>query len=266
MKKIIVLLASVAISILLLEGFLYFVDPWGAVEHYKSLNRVYALLQGNPYTVKPGSHVITSRWSIDIDENGRRVVRNTNPAATRSLAFLGDSVVFGFGSDVNFVDLIAQKCPQVRMINAGQVGYGIIDIYRARHMVDADRYVYLITDNDAEDSWGNGWGVADLSAIRIYVEVWKSLTASPAAAASSASNGYNYEAYVRIFIDLARRMDALIIGFEGDALPQALVRNGVNVVVIPKYKKGISRSDPHPNAESHQYLADQILPLLTECH
>ena len=104
------------------------------------------------YNVRSGTHVLSS-FTFTLLPDRTRAVPATNPSASRTLVFVGDSVTFGYGVDdaQTWVNLVARQRPDWHVVNAGVSGYNSTNVRRnVEQDRTADALVYLIVNNDAE--------------------------------------------------------------------------------------------------------------------
>jgi hypothetical protein len=65
--------------------------------------------------------------------------------------------------------------------------------------------------------------------------------------------------YLRDVTEMGTHKNGLIVGYDNTLTP---ITPGA--VKIAAYTTRNSISDPHPNAEGHRFIADQLLPLIRE--
>jgi hypothetical protein len=97
-------------------------------------------------------------WRIVTDDRGFREVAAWRTDATRRLLVLGDSLAFGEGTNIEhrFDSLVAERHPDLSVINAGTMGYGTFQqIVLARPFFDdlqaGDTLLLLTCSNDFID-------------------------------------------------------------------------------------------------------------------
>lgn len=146
--------ALVLFTLGLIELLLRTVDPWG-LYYFQDLEMIgNTIFQPDPvrgYLIPDGDYTFT-RWQARLQEGGR-VVPDTTPVATCTIAILGDSVAFGYGvSDVQtWTNALARDLPDVRLINLGVPRYNSTNVLGTwRAYPDADAYLYVIISNDLE--------------------------------------------------------------------------------------------------------------------
>jgi lysophospholipase L1-like esterase len=213
------------------------------------------------WTYDPGTYQLSSSVVTMLDD-GTRLVPDTNLNADTTLVVLGDSVAFGYGvsDDEAFANDLARELPDVHVINAAMTTFNSANVLRQLEQYpDADYFVWLIVKNDADPEFAPPFGEAlpDLSWTALY-GVYLPLFLSE-----------RDDTYVHPLRDMDRYMReataitsdprVLAVGFDNVLTPIT-----PNAVQIEKYTTVNSFGDPHPNAEGHQFLADEILPLIRE--
>ena len=247
--------------ILVVVGFellLRLVDPWGALAYFGDigvLNRSY--IRPENRHLLPADTYEFNDWTATILDDYTRLVSATSPQAC-SIAFVGDSVTFGMGvdDDDTWVNLLAAELPDIQFKNAGLPGYNSEDVIDTIASLDADGYVYLIVNNDAdprlvitqERKRGSAWNT--------YIYMFEKRTSGLADATEIV-----VEQGVRRFdLDIAHLHamdDVMMVGFENESL-------GADVTSIPLYTSSISQSDPHADVDGNKQIAAHMLPLVQD--
>lgn len=251
MKRLgMILLSSLLIALLGVEGALRLFDPWGLTRMIDDLNRLNTLLRPLPsggYGLQPGTHHMAG-WTLTVLPDGTRWIPD-NHEASCTVAIVGDSVAMGWGVDdaQTWVNQIARQVPAVHLIDAGIVGYNIQDVYET--LPPADAYLYLLIDNDDQPRLSFFGARTTYSlALQAYLDfiTW---------AHEPPGNAVFFATYLD-------RLEAIphlhIIAFSGERLAQNLPQTNM----IPPYTSRISRADPHPNTTGNQEIAAAILPIV----
>lgn len=98
-----------------LWGLLRIFDPLGVLRYYNDLSRLFAdyVVSERGYSMYPGLHQY-SNWTALIERNGNRHVPDGKNAACE-IAFVGDSVTFGFGVQCHVAASHASTCSIMAM-------------------------------------------------------------------------------------------------------------------------------------------------------
>ncbi len=257
MKAIRNLLILIIITFILLEAGLYTLDPLGLVTYLHSQEMImeHTVPAHSGYAFTSGEHD-AKNYTFTILDDGSRLVPDTNESDC-TLAAIGDSLTFGMGvNDADtWVNNLAIAYPDVHFINAGRPAYSIGNITRLVDEFNADGYIYLIISNDA----GGGIEYSDRVpnyqlASRLYWVYW----ALPylERIGVEAPQEPVYDTYYSEFvhgIESLRQKPISMFSF-GDALGHLAEAN-----IIPSYTQSISAADYHPNAASHQEIAESMM-------
>lgn len=256
MKLVFRIMFVIGLSLLLLEGIFRFVDPFGYHRYFTDLRLfVENLVDDDEMGIMPlpGQYQF-SNWILTIREDGRRVVADTS-SADCTLAFMGDSVTFGWGSDdtVNFVNRYAAEHDNVFVTNGAMNGYNIDQIADRFEAIEADAYVYLVTYNDDKPPYGIN-PISQVSALYLYMA--QRLIFVP----------YQDQPIIDGFTEslnqLVSRDDTLVIGFDGHLLTEDVVDAGG--VAVEPYTSRLSQADEHPDALGHEQIYEVIRPLVEQ--
>ena len=260
-RAIIALLFGVILSLLFLEFLLSF-DPLG-FRHFRDQRILMQHLRPTPagWTYDPGVYKLSTSTVTMLDD-GTRLVPDTNVNADKTLVVVGDSVAFGYGvsDDQTFSNDIARELPNIHVINAAITTFNSSNVLRqVEQYPDADYIVWLIIKNDADPEFAPPFHqpLPDFSWTALYA-IYLPLFLTE-----------KDESYVHPLRDLNRYLNeatqitsdprVLAVGYDNVLTPIT-----PNAVHIEKYTTVNSFGDPHPNAEGHQFLADEILPLIRE--
>lgn len=261
-RRLIALLFGLAAALLLLEGLLS-LDPVGLryIRDYVALTDE-AIPAPAGYTYAPGEYRL-SRSLVTMRADGTRLVPASGPDdAPGPLVFVGDSVTFGLGvsDDETFVNLIAQRYPGRRVINAGIPAYNIVNIRAAIAKQPPDaQIVYLISDNDAdplfEPPFGPGASVPYVPWTALYIRFLPVvLQATDPNFGNPATDLAMFEREVAA---VAADPRVTLVGYDSGLTPLA-----PGAYAIAGFSTRLSFADKHPDANGHRELAEQIAPLI----
>jgi lysophospholipase L1-like esterase len=262
-RALIALLFGILVSILMLEGLLSF-DPFG-FSQFRDQKVLFEHIRPAPagWTYDPGVYQLPySKTTVTMLDDGTRLVPHTNVNAAKTLVILGDSVAFGYqvSDDQTFADDLARALPDVHVINAAITTFNSANVLRQlQQYPDADYFLWMIVRNDADPEYlpPFHFQVPDYSWIALHL-IYLPIVL-----------GDHIDSYVHPLRDMNRYLReaaeitadprVLAVGFDNVLTPIT-----PNAVQIPIYTTPNSRSDSHPNPQGHQFLADEILPLLQE--
>lgn len=258
---VIALLSSTLITLLLIEGGLKLLDPWGVDRYLSDMVRYFSSVQAaeqRGYVLAPGQYRF-SNWQADILPDTTRRVPDTHAAATCTLALVGDSVTFAHGvSDGDtWANQLARYMSDVRIVNAGVDGYNTLDALHTIRAIPAQAYVYLLTGNDhdaptdwrrvKDDSLQNRRG--PLVSAYLYF-----------ATSVEAGSGIDASFYPSLAA-LNAIPNVVIVGFNHIDEYAILRQRYPRMRWIPLYHYYNSRADFHPNPAGNREVAAAILPL-----
>lgn len=261
-RRLILYILCVLVFIPLAVDFLlWHLDPIGIRRYFSDYEALSALslpaLDGLRFAA--GVHRF-SMYTVAIGKDGLRVVSG-NQGGECIIAFVGDSVTFGMGSDVSYVDWLAPDIPST-VINGGIPGYSAGNVAKELDMIPADGYVWLIIQNDDEPParWTRPTGGSMPSATTLYLGwLFPGTYALPER---------NEQRFVEMAAPVLSRDDVLAFVFDHQALTDVVRREFTDVIVIPHYSGHVSRFDVHPNAAGHRQIADamrtRVLEFVTE--
>ncbi|MGB1288524.1 MAG: hypothetical protein ACPG7F_18460 [Aggregatilineales bacterium] len=279
-RTILIGLISVLVSVVSTELFLTVIDPWGVRTYFHEIEHIQQLytLTERGYVLPSGVHDFKN-WSVTInDANMRYIPANTPPdEATCQVAFVGDSVTFGYGvNDADmWVNLIARDFPQIHFLNTGVPGYNSVNVRHAIENIPADGYLYLLIENDAEPDLSIKEEAEVTSAIRYYLHVLRETqrqTTEQTAMAAVDTDITITDAGLRTLItnfetavQAIFAMDNVIaFGFDDNAPTQYIAARYDDLILIPPFSESISVVDPHPTVASNREVAAAILPYLPD--
>jgi hypothetical protein len=226
------------------------------------------------YRLAPGTYDM-HEWQITINPDGMRNTPDSGQGCR--VVFYGDSVTFGWGvqDQETFANQLAQDWPNVEIINTGVTGYNSHQVYNAVETVPADVGVYLIINNDAEESlqlgghtpkdthqeyMGFGMVHGNIPATRIYFfYVLRSLILRTIAIPSAPRMDM-----ARYADDLAAidQQDVLLFAFDTELGRWTSDHYPVNI--LERYTTTVSMADAHPDAAGHKVIADQMRAPITD--
>lgn len=235
-------------------------DPLGAIRLDTDLRRLFSGYVASPraYALYPGEYQFTN-WAAHIGKDHNRSVPDSK-ASDCTIAFLGDSVTFGFG--VNDADTFANQIAQqldARIINTALLGYNSVNVRLTIADTPADGYVYVVISNDDEPT-----------------HAWVNRHPTPLDLGSPDVFGVHYNGLILRFGDVQHdrarfladldamrsRGNVLFVSFEAASgwyaqLPPDVIR-------IPFWTRAVSFIDGHPNAEGHAEIAAALMPYVSE--
>lgn len=227
-----------------LDSLFWRVDPAGKVrylwDYYHLQQHAIPVPHGLVYI--PGTYAL-NLYTVKIDENGFRAVQGSK-SGDCTIAFIGDSLTFGIGSDTTFADLLAPDIP-ARVINAGIPGYNIDNIVRVPDSVPADGYVWLSFFNDGDAPLV--WSIPDTPpppALKLYFDYY-----FPAGSGAAP----NADHFRQAGAALMSRGDVLIFAFEDMPLSDIVAEHDGHL--IPYYTSMASTFDGHPDETGHTQIA-----------
>ncbi len=256
-RGLLVTLVSLVVLELLLEAFLWFVDPLGIATYVADLSNLVTIANAEGYTLAPGVQPMRY-WSFTIDADGNRVMPPSSGDCV--IRFVGDSVTFGqsVDDDQPFPYLIARATPNVQFVNAAKIAYNIGNIrYSVEHHA-ADGYIYTLSDNDQGLSWSrpeSEYGQPrelppHFSAFRYYLAAFQERGAPPV---------NDWDGFWRDLAALNARDDVLIFVVSSPLADQVAERYPeLHVIPVWSPQQQVSWIDGHPNAAGHEYLKTQM--------
>lgn len=270
-RRSIALLFGVLAAILAAEVLLGWFDPLGFA-YYRDQMTLASLIvpDSRGYNFRSGTHALAEFTFTLLSDGayaGTRAVPDTNPSAVKTLVFVGDSVTFGYGvSDAQaWVNLIARQRRDLHVVNAGVSGYNATNVRRSIDQYpDAEGFVYLIVNNDAEPE-----NLPDLSPSPPDSISWLALYLTylpeylhPVGASELIARGD-----VARYFDDIRQIEATagsrvrLVAFD-DAFGRMTADVFPDVTLIERGTDRVSPADGHPGVRGNQEIAVQMLPLL----
>lgn len=246
--RIIAGLLSFFVFLWLFDFILWKVDPAGLMTLYYDRYdlQTHALPSPDGQRYIPGVYRLRTYTAV-IGLDGFRAVPESRGGPCR-IAFVGDSVTFGMGTEKSFVDFLAPDI-DATVINAGNPAYNIENVREEMDAVDADGYIYLIFYNDdlPRVTWGIPAGHIPY-ALPAYVEYWNSDGWLPP----------NLPMFRRNLAPIVARDDVLAFSFDGVPLSDTVKAEFPAVKLITMYQENVSHVDGHPNLKSTKLIADEM--------
>jgi hypothetical protein len=205
------------------------------------------------YSLPAGVHDTPFGW-VTVHPDGTRWTGSGVTDCT--VAIVGDSVAFGLSvaDEDTFAAHLARLLPGVTIINTARVGYDSLNLSRLVQTYHADVYLYLVTDNDDGPMLGVREPGQLGSGIRTY-GYWL----RGALADNMRGDPLVYGRALRVM----SLYPVTLVAFDGDRVGQLAARS-VDVQWIEPHNNPISFADPHPNAEGHRAIANNLLPIVMD--
>jgi len=266
-KRIIGILTAVLGSIFLLDGLLLWTDPLGAVAY--SHSTVSFIMNTVPdetgYRLNAGEHYF-HYYTMTIDEDGYRVVPDTDHDADCTIAMIGDSVTMGIGVDdaETWVNLVARDIPDVRLINTARSDYAVQDVYQLMQTTPADGYIWLMIENDVVDEYVFRSLIPNqnpyLPATRLYLERLRSRLSfgNVREVDAEGQRSTDFDNYWDFSDRILSNDNVFGFAFETGAVSRETAERYDNVVSIPHFGESISTIDFHPSVVGHQNIANSV--------
>ncbi len=257
-------------SILSTEALLSLLDPLGFA-YFRDQMVLSSLMipSTSGYNFSSGTHAL-SVFTFRLLPDGTRAVPDTNRTADKVLVFVGDSVTFGYGVNdaQTWVNLIARERPDLHVINAGVSGYNSTNVRRSIDpFPDADAFVYLIINNDAEPEKRPDFAHSKPSAPEMGSWLALYLGNLPEYLHPINSDDLIARGEIERYLDDLRQIRASaggrlrLVAFD-DGFGRMTASVFSDVVLIERGTDRVSAADGHPGVRGNEALADQILPLL----
>jgi hypothetical protein len=214
------------------------------------------------YSPLPGVHDF-SNWRATINEDRTRYTPDTNTASPYTVAFIGDSVTFGFGvNDAEvWVNRLAAALPDWHVINTGVSGFNSVQALRSIDVYPADAYVWLTIENDIE---GIGERIDTRGLYPTYLSIFirRLRFQDPPTVPDDAHYQTSQTRYLEDVRGALKR-GVLVLVF-ADTHGQWLKEQVPDVVTIPRFTERISAADGHANVVGNQQIADAAHDIITE--
>lgn len=258
-------LLVVAITLGMAEIALRIVDPWG-LRYFDDVEKMSReMFEPDDqliYRMKDGAYQY-SYWQTQIADH-RRVTPATNPDAGCTLAFLGDSVTFGYGvnDDQTWVNGVAADLPDVHVLNYGVPRYSSTNVLLTRRTFpDHPAYIYTIFNNDSEPSYDPR---QDMALTSRNDRPWLVLYMQMAIRRSTPSAPIDSTRFFSEVDDLLAEGRVYLVAFEHDVLTDLVVEHGYDVHIVPFPPHPISVSDFHLNSQGNAELAASLSPFVKD--
>lgn len=264
-RRLLTVLAWLALTPLLVEGGLRLIDPWGVGRYFGDLHTLERQFVRDEHTVYmlPAGHYTFTTWSATELPGSLRLVPDDRGGPCRVL-LIGDSVTWGLG--VGDAETWANHLagPDVTILNAAQVGYNS-DAIRALpvRFVAADVVIYLVIPNDVSKTVSLNDPAMQLdpstySYVRLY------LVAASLGSLSLAPKDIKGD-WMRFYADLdALATDTRVTFVAFDDAFAHLIAGRYPVHLIPWYQARLSHADAHPSAAGHAEIAAAMLPIVRQ--
>lgn len=251
--KLIYILSVIAFTLLGLDALLWHID-WLGIRRYAD---DFITLQAHSIPALDGIRYLPvpydlEMYTLTIGLDGLRVVPNTRFSRCR-IAFIGDSVTFGMGASETFVNLLAQDM-KAMVINAGLPGYNVENIALELQTIQADGYIWLIIQNDAEP-----------------MATYQQYEPLPPATALYLINLYPRSEripdtdYLFTYADtIFAHENLLAFIFADERLTERMTERYPQIIVLPQYTGKVSRFDRHPNNAGMAEIAAAMLSYIIE--
>lgn len=252
-RRILYIIAAFIGILLLLDALLWWIDPYGIVTLWKDagamVDTAHAAPDGWRYT--PGVHEFIT-YSVVIDTDGFRAVPESNQGDCQ-IAVLGDSVAYGMGSSVSFVNLLAPDIP-AQVVNRALPGYSAANILALLDTLDADGYVWLIIQNDDEpfSTFAPHYHPLQPALVEYF-----SFRAQPVPTPRPIAW------FTQPADQIMARGDVLSFAFAGAYLTE-VAHERYGTTIIPPYTSFVSGVDYHPDPEGHRQIANAMRPYIVD--
>jgi len=262
-KYSLIILVDFFLVVLAIDFLLNWLDPIGAIklQHtINAMNRVSVPHEDWGYVFTPGMHDLHS-YTATINPDYSRYVPATEEGRPCQIAFVGDSLTFGWGvnDDETWVNILASELPDVSAKLIAFPGWNAPNVINVLSMVEADGFIWLLFEND-----NGGMKTYNERMTRIdtrpAVDVYYRILYVPLGELT-APDADQQDSFLEL-IDTARvRDDVLTLNFEDDPLAQPWTQS------VPRFtltENRISLLDGHPNADGNIEIADAIRPYARE--
>lgn len=254
------LLIALIIIPALIEVGLYAVNPAGFVQYQDDfrafLDTAITTDQTTDYALLPGRHFFAD-WIMTVNTDGTRWVPASNIEAEKEIAFIGDSVTMGWGVDDydTWVNLVARTLPDWRIVNAGVARFNSRNVRLTLRAVNADVYIYYITDNDHEK---NAPGID-------YTPRWQPLTLRYLRYIFRARKAATEPDYKRFDADITEIAGANVffVG-HGELFNRVAARYPSRAFWLERWTSNISAVDGHADKAGNQEIAEQMIEVVRE--
>lgn len=259
-QNLILLLASFLIAVAGIEIYLWHADPYGLRLYLMDFRALTSHRTSHPTGTQyhVGHHELGG-YSFTALPDGLRLVPDTGRSECIITA-IGDSVTFGMGVDDHetWVNLLAQRYPDVQFLNAGRPTYSVSNVLASYNYYDeSDAFIYIVIDDDDGEFLRHQYNSPPphIFAIQIYMYFWVYPAKSP----------FNMDNFMKDFVPLLQKDNILIIDFELDRLVLGdFADQYPSLRPVPMYTQVISRADPHPTPAGHIEIADNLEALVGE--
>lgn len=264
-RKLIGCLFGFILTFCLIEGLLRTFDPL-RIELVRSDWHEIAPVPGEQgiLVIDPGVYRLTEN-TVTIGADGFRVLPDTNLDAACTIAFIGDSVTFGWGVDDHevFANRIAREFPNVRFINASAPGSDNLQLLWMMEHTAANGYIHLIYENDARDiALKNTAPRVQITAADrlLYTRWYIKRLYSVYSRAPEVINTADFFAA----LDGMRDYNVLFFAQRSNPLIDRITERYPEVVVLDWTWRQLNWADSHPDPAGHEAGARLMLPYVRE--
>ena len=267
----------VGFMLLMLELLLFAFDPWG-MRYFNDLetigNDIFTPDDQRGYIMPDGEYEL-SHWQATIDDGARALPTTATPAATCTLAILGDSVAFGYGVDDADVWLahLAEAFPAVRFVNYAVPRYNSTNVLQTLQTYPtADAYLYLVVNNDVvpaidpatQQFAGSGAGLPWLVRYTNFALFRGGGTGYTPADDPDARlpEDANTRRFFRELETITADERVYLAAFANEALTNTIRDRGYDLTTLSYPPHRISVSDYHLNETGNRELAAQLQDLI----
>jgi hypothetical protein len=258
-KRLALIVASLIFTLLLIDAFLRYIDPWNVVRFASELAPLaesYVKDDLRGYILPPGKYDLGS-WSATITDQKTRLVPDTNTQAQCTITIVGDSVAFGHGvnDQDTWVNVLARQMPTVHLLNTGIDSYNIENIENTiLAFPNVDGYLYALVDNDNVVQMPIGQKRTNASAIELY---WRIITIPPL----PTMNEHDFYAA----LDRILANDRLsVFTFDMGNLSRTVAQKYPQIPLLPLWSENNSKVDWHANVKGNREIAEHVLPILKQ--
>ena len=259
-RKLLIVLVSVAFSLLLLNYVLWLTSPLG---YYNEKYNIWFLQEiSHPhetgYQYEPG-HYILAGFDVTVLPDGLRDVPDNNDSSGCTIAFVGDSLTWGSGvNDADtFVNILADEF-DIHALNTGRNGYNATQVLQAINHYDADGYIYLHIHNDADiglryEDYSSG---PKPNALLVYLDAARKQLSGEQIKYSGPLDMDSYHEAIQQIVQVP---NMLMFSFAFNEIDTMAIED-YGATFIERYTDTVSYVDGHPNAKGHAFIAEQMRP------
>jgi len=260
--------------LLVIEIALQLTDPWGIVyfDDIVTMSEHFIADEDRGY-ILPDGYFEYSHWSATIVDGVRQTTVDSSETVC-DVVLIGDSVTFGYGVDdeAAWGNVLANQFPEIYIRNAGVTQYASDNVLRTYQAFDADVYIYLIINNDWQESPAFGQGVLTNPANQMprlvnYLQfLFLRKPEEEAGAFGDANSSQPYERFLSDIDVMSQDEGMVFLAFEDDAIGDIVSDAGYDIERIAPYpiEHRISFVDVHLNDTGNEILAGMIAPIMEQ--